>query len=134
MRWADFVEGRRQDKLADAGLRTQELATGGKASLVFLGTGAACGVPTFYCGCKACEEARANPHARRTCCSIALIGTGLGPGGDAPVTLIDACPDVHTQLAREGIEGPLRMSVGGWLVERDSVMDLNTGKRMGQKC
>ena len=104
MRWADFVEGRRQDKLADAGLRTQALATGGKASLVFLGTGAACGVPTFYCGCKACEEARANPRARRTCCSIALIGTGLGPGGDAPVTLIDACPDVHTQLAREGIE------------------------------
>lgn len=35
--------------------------------------------------------------------------------------------------AREGIEGPLRMLVSGWLVERDSVMDLNTGERMGQK-
>ena len=33
---------------------------------------------------------------------------------------------------REGMEGPLRTSVGGWLVERDSVMDLNTGKRCGQ--
>lgn len=104
MRWADIVEERRQAKLADGDLRTQALASDGKASLVFLGTGAACGVPTFYCGCKACEEARANPLARRTCCSIALIGTGLGPGGDAPVTLIDACPDIHVQLAREGIE------------------------------
>ena len=104
MRWADLVEERRQGKLADEGMRSQALASDGKASLVFLGTGAACGVPTFYCGCKACEEARANPRARRTCCSIALIGTGLGPGGDAPVTLIDACPDIHTQLAREGIE------------------------------
>lgn len=32
---------------------------------------------------------------------------------------------------REGMEGPLRTSVGGWLVERDSVMDLHTGKRCG---
>ncbi len=30
---------------------------------------------------------------------------------------------------RFGMEGPLRTSVGGWLVERDSVMDLNTGLR-----
>ena len=33
---------------------------------------------------------------------------------------------------REGMEGPLRTSVGGWFVERDSVMDLNTGKRLGR--
>ncbi len=32
---------------------------------------------------------------------------------------------------REGMEGPLRTSVGGWFVERDSVMDLRTGKRCG---
>ena len=32
---------------------------------------------------------------------------------------------------REGQEGPLRTSVGGWFVERDSVMDLKTGKRLG---
>jgi len=31
---------------------------------------------------------------------------------------------------REGLEGPLRTLVGGWFVERDSVMDLNTGKRI----
>lgn len=36
---------------------------------------------------------------------------------------------------REGMEAPLRTSVGGWFVERDSVMDLNTGKRLGsRKC
>lgn len=34
---------------------------------------------------------------------------------------------------REGMEGPLRTSVGGWFVERDSVMDLNTGERLGRK-
>ena len=33
---------------------------------------------------------------------------------------------------REGMEGPLRTSVGGWFVERDSVMDLHTGKRCGR--
>lgn len=34
---------------------------------------------------------------------------------------------------REGLEGPLRTSVGGWFVERDSVKDLNTGRRLGEK-
>ena len=34
---------------------------------------------------------------------------------------------------REGMEGPLRTSVGGWFVERDSVKDLNTGQRLGTK-
>ncbi|MCQ2458163.1 MAG: LacI family DNA-binding transcriptional regulator [Clostridia bacterium] len=34
---------------------------------------------------------------------------------------------------RDGMEGPLRTSVGGWLVERSSVMDLNTGKVCGKE-
>lgn len=34
---------------------------------------------------------------------------------------------------REGMEGPLRTSVGGWFVERDSVKDLNTGRRLGRE-
>ena len=34
---------------------------------------------------------------------------------------------------REGIEGPLRTVVGGWLVERDSVWDLRTGRRCGSE-
>ena len=34
---------------------------------------------------------------------------------------------------REGMEGPLRTSVGGWFVERASVMDLNTGRRLGPR-
>ena len=33
---------------------------------------------------------------------------------------------------REGLEGPLRTLVGGWFVERDTVMDLNTHKRCGR--
>ena len=33
---------------------------------------------------------------------------------------------------REGMEGPLRTSVGGWFVERDSVMDLNRHQRLGR--
>ena len=33
---------------------------------------------------------------------------------------------------KEGIEGPLRTLVGGWFVERDTVMDLNTHKRCGR--
>ena len=66
-----------------------------KATLVFLGTGASCGVPTYYCDCKACREAEADPAARRTCSSIAILRSGA--------TLIDTSPDVHQQLQREGI-------------------------------
>ncbi len=66
-----------------------------KATLVFLGTGASTGVPTYYCDCKACKEAEENPEARRTCSSIAVIRS--------ETTLIDTTPDVHIQLRREGI-------------------------------
>ncbi len=66
-----------------------------KATLVFLGTGASCGVPTYYCDCKACREAEDNPLARRTCSSIAILRS--------EVTLIDTAPEVHQQLWREKI-------------------------------
>lgn len=33
---------------------------------------------------------------------------------------------------REGMEGPLRTSVGGWFVERNSVLDLRTGEPCGR--
>ena len=65
----------------------------GGTTLLFMGSGAACGVPTYYCDCAACREARENPHARRTCSSIAIVRN--------EVTLIDASPEIHTQLARE---------------------------------
>ncbi len=65
------------------------------ATLVFLGTGAACGVPTYYCDCKACSEAETRPEARRTCSSIAILRS--------QATLIDASPELHIQLRRERI-------------------------------
>lgn len=65
--------------------------------LVFLGTGAACGNPVFYCGCPACQEARENPAEAKTCSSIAILGS--------QTTLIDTAPELRLQLCREGIAG-----------------------------
>ncbi|MGI6217637.1 MAG: MBL fold metallo-hydrolase [Coriobacteriales bacterium] len=67
----------------------------GNTTLVFLGTGASCGVPIYYCDCKACREAEKNPMARRTCSSIAIVRD--------EVTLIDTAPEIHHQLSREHI-------------------------------
>lgn len=63
--------------------------------MVFLGTGAACGVPSFYCGCKACEEALCNPRAARSCSSLLVSGKEN--------VLIDAGPDLRTQLPHAGV-------------------------------
>lgn len=63
--------------------------------LVFLGTGGACGSPTFYCGCPACEEALADPAEEKTCSSIAVIGN--------ETTLIDTAPEARMQLTRARI-------------------------------
>lgn len=57
----------------------------------FLGTGASCGVPSYYCGCKACEEALRNPAAQRGCACLLVKGSQN--------TLIDASPDLRMQLA-----------------------------------
>lgn len=65
------------------------------SELVFLGTGGACGSPTFYCGCPACEEALANPAEAKTCSSIAVLGS--------QTTLIDTAPEIRLQLTRERI-------------------------------
>ncbi len=61
--------------------------------IIVLGTGAACGVPSYYCGCKACEEATENPRCVRTRSSIAVCGD--------ETILIDASPDLWSQLNRE---------------------------------
>lgn len=94
MRWFDVVE-------EDLRLVREAADPDAKASLVFLGTGASCGVPTYYCDCKACREAAENPAARRTCSSIALLRS--------EATLIDTTPDVHQQLQREGIRDIARV-------------------------
>jgi phosphoribosyl 1,2-cyclic phosphate phosphodiesterase len=52
-------------------------------------------VPSFYCGCKACEEARDDPRAARDCSDLLVVG--------AQHTLIDAAPELRTQLIRERV-------------------------------
>jgi len=64
--------------------------------LTFLGTGAGGGVPSFYCDCIACQEAIAEPRYRRTRCAVAIRGEHT--------TLIDAPPDLRSQLSRERID------------------------------
>ncbi|ATW23640.1 MBL fold metallo-hydrolase [Candidatus Formimonas warabiya] len=61
-----------------------------------LGTGAGPGVPSYFCDCPACKEARENPCLARTR-SGAVIDTGKEK------ILIDASPDLRSQLVREQI-------------------------------
>jgi len=63
--------------------------------LRFLGTGSAVGVPAFFCGCRACEEAIADGKARRTRSSVVLEGEAF--------YLLDASPDLRTQFLREHV-------------------------------
>lgn len=65
--------------------------------LIFLGTGASCGVPTYYCGCKACQEVKEHPEYARSCSSIAIKG--------AETTLIDTSPELRLQFVRESLTG-----------------------------
>ncbi|MCL1799317.1 MAG: MBL fold metallo-hydrolase [Eggerthellaceae bacterium] len=71
-------------------------------SFTFLGTGAGCGVPAFFCSCAACDEARANPQARRGCCGVLVEG--------AQRLLIDTPPDLRHQLVREGVDAVDRLA------------------------
>lgn len=64
-------------------------------TFTFMGTGAGCGVPAFFCDCPACEEARANPAARRGDCGAMVTGSSR--------TLIDTPPDLRAYLDREGV-------------------------------
>jgi phosphoribosyl 1,2-cyclic phosphate phosphodiesterase len=63
--------------------------------LIFLGTAAGCGVPSFFCGCAACKEAMAVPPFRRMRCAVAITGESY--------TLIDSPAELRMQLIREGI-------------------------------
>lgn len=63
--------------------------------LLFLGTGAGCGVPSFFCNCVACQEAMAEPRYRRTRCGLMIRGEQN--------VLVDTPPELRTQLLREGI-------------------------------
>ena len=63
--------------------------------LIFLGTGAGCGVPAFFCNCVACREASAEPRYQRSRCALLIRGEKN--------TLIDAPPDLRAQLKRADI-------------------------------
>ena len=64
----------------------------------FMGTGAGCGVPAFFCDCPACTEARKNPRARRGDCGAMVRNL------ETPATLlIDTPPDVRQYLIREDV-------------------------------
>ncbi len=64
-------------------------------TFTFMGTGAGCGVPAFFCDCPACEEARHNPAARRGDCGVMVTG--------GQTTLIDTPPDIRQYLIRENV-------------------------------
>ena len=64
-------------------------------TFTFLGTGAGCGVPAFFCECPACEEARADPRAQRGDCGVMITGFTR--------TLIDTPPDIRHYFNREGV-------------------------------
>lgn len=66
------------------------------ATFILLGTGAGPGLPSFFCNCAGCQEARSKPELARTR-SGALIDTGKTK------VLIDASPDLRRQLIRENI-------------------------------
>ena len=64
-------------------------------TFTFLGTGAGCGVPAFFCECPACEEARRDPRARRGDCGVMVER--------ASRLVIDTPPDIRHQFIREGV-------------------------------
>ena len=68
----------------------------------FMGTAAGCGVPSFFCDCPACTEARANPQLARGDCGVMVRRSGL-PEADTPTLVIDTPPDARHQLLREGV-------------------------------
>lgn len=68
----------------------------------FMGTAAGCGVPSFFCTCPACEEARADPTLARGDCGVMVRRAGL-PEAETPTVVIDTPPDARHQLLREGV-------------------------------
>lgn len=74
--------------------------------IVFLGTGAGNGVPSFFCDCAACQEARDDFSCRRTRSALLLAGEDH--------TLIDAPPDLRLQLERAGVRHLERVFLTHW--------------------
>lgn len=62
----------------------------------FMGTGAGCGVPAFFCDCPACEEARTYPELARGDCGVMITGKTR--------TIIDTPPDIRAYFNREQVK------------------------------
>ena len=73
-----------------------------ESSFTFMGTAAGCGVPSFFCECPACEEARADPRLVRGDCGVMIRTTA--EDGTIHTTMIDTPPDARHQLLREGVK------------------------------
>ena len=83
--------------------------------LTFMGTAAGCGVPSFFCDCPACEEARLDPSLAKGDCGIMVRRAAPSedadvpdadkpdPGCKVPTLVIDTPPDARHQLLREGV-------------------------------
>lgn len=71
-------------------------------TFTFMGTAAGCGVPSFFCDCPACNEARANPALRRGDCGVIIRGRA-DEDGHVPTLVIDTPPDARHQLLRENV-------------------------------
>lgn len=61
-----------------------------------LGSGAGTGVPSFFCSCPACQEARENPEYTRTRSGASVLTNNT-------MVLIDASPDLRSQLVKNNI-------------------------------
>lgn len=72
-----------------------------------LGSTAGTGVPSFFCDCPGCAEARENPQYSRT-----RTGAFLDSGDEK--ILIDAPPDIRQQLIREDINHIDRIFLTHW--------------------
>lgn len=72
-----------------------------------LGTGAGPGMPSYYCNCISCTEARENPRLARTR-SGAVVNTGR------ETILIDASADMRAQLERERIQNIDVVFISHW--------------------
>jgi len=74
--------------------------------ILFLGSGGAIQAPAFFCDCETCEAARRDPAQRRTRASLAVLGE--------ETVLIDASPDLESQLERESVRRVDRVFITHW--------------------
>lgn len=95
--------------------------------LKLLGTGAGPGVPSYFCDCAACREARENPGYARTR-SGAVINTGR------ETILIDASPDLRSQLIKEQVSSLDIVFITHWHYDHfGGLGDLEFYVKLGRK-